>query len=172
MMKRKRKPREHPDWNELFEYRDGELYWKINRHNRTYPGQRAGCINPTTGYCMVWVCDSRYAVHRVIWEMFNGPLPSSDTVVRHINNIKTDNRIENLRIGSQQNNIHDMTRDNIKRKDNKTGIIGVHWHKAAGKWAATARYNGKEYHLGTFSNFFEACCARRSFEAKYFLKAE
>ncbi len=42
--------------------------------------------------------------HRVIWEMFNGKIPEGK-VIDHINGIKDDNRIENLRLTTQRQNV-------------------------------------------------------------------
>jgi hypothetical protein len=43
-------------------------------------------------------------VHRVVWEIVNGPIPDGFTV-DHINNDKQDNRIENLQLLSAKENI-------------------------------------------------------------------
>lgn len=48
-----------------------------------------------------------YALHRVILETFVGPAPEG-AVTRHLNDVRTDNRLENLAWGTQQENMDDM----------------------------------------------------------------
>lgn len=49
------------------------------------------------------------------------------------------------------------------RKDNKSGIKGVFYSESRGKWTA-ATSSGKQLYWGY--DFFEACCKRKSWEAK------
>ncbi|MCZ3125853.1 AP2 domain-containing protein, partial [Acinetobacter baumannii] len=42
------------------------------------------------------------------------------------------------------------------RHDNASGVKGVSWHKAKGKWRATITHNGKSKHLGLFDSLDEA----------------
>lgn len=51
-------------------------------------------------------------------------------------------------------------------KNNSTGLTGVTWLKHQRIYRARADRNGKTYELYSGSDFFEACCARKSFEAK------
>jgi hypothetical protein len=88
------------DWNDIFEYREGALYW-IDR----YDGKRAGLSNPNNqGYIAVWCEQKQYLAHRIIWEMHNGPIERG-MEVDHINQVKHDNRIENLRVVTRQKNM-------------------------------------------------------------------
>ena len=75
-----------------------------------------------------------------------------DRCVDHINGNSLDNRIKNLRICSQSENMK-----NIK-KDNK--ICGVKWLIENQKWTATITNNYKTEHLGNFIRFEEAVYAR------------
>ena len=43
-------------------------------------------------------------VHRFTWEWFNGPIPEGYQI-NHINEFKTDNRLENLELVTQKENI-------------------------------------------------------------------
>jgi hypothetical protein len=52
-------------------------------------------------------------------------------------------------------------------KRNSTGKAGVYWHKSQKKWVASIGVNGKNLHLGTFSNFESASKARSNAEIKY-----
>lgn len=47
-------------------------------------------------------------LHRLIWEAFNGPIPEGKEV-NHINEVKTDNRVENLNLMTRKENINHGT---------------------------------------------------------------
>jgi len=55
------------------------------------------------------------------------------------------------------------------RRDNKTGMTGVKEQK--GKWVASIQTDGSRMYLGIYSDFFEACCIRKSAENKYWRQA-
>lgn len=136
-----------------FNYENGELYWK----NRTAPGskivigQRAGRPHMSsgvlTGYRHVHILGKNYLTHRLIYLMFNGSLP---TQIDHINGIRDDNRIENLRPATPEQN-----RQNAKtRKDNTTGVKGV--YPCKNKFKAQVECNKIRYHVGYFDNIEDA----------------
>ena len=58
--------------------------------------------------------------------------------------------------------VYTQARNKRKPKSNKTGVVGVHFHKATGKYAASI---GKD-HLGVFKTIKEAAEARRKEEIK------
>ncbi len=45
-----------------------------------------------------------YKSHRFVYEVFHGLIPNG-LVINHINNVKTDNRLENLELVTQQENV-------------------------------------------------------------------
>ena len=75
-----------------------------------------------------------------------------------------DNRKYNLRIATRSQN--QMNKG--KQKNNTSGIVGVGWHKATGKWAAYITVNKKQIHLGLFDKKEDAVKARKEAENKYF----
>ena len=97
-------------------------------------------------------------LHRVI---MGNP---EDMVIDHVNRDKLNNCRSNLRICTNQQN--QMKRG--KSKNNKTGVIGVSWHKSSEKWQATIRLNNKEIYLGCFDDLEDASQARKEAEIKYF----
>lgn len=71
-------------------------------------------------------------------------------VVDHINGDKTNNNVENLQIITTRMNI-------IKsRKPGTSKYTGVCFDKYSNKFKATIGFNGKNKHLGNFSNEYEA----------------
>lgn len=77
---------------------------------------------------------------------------------------RKDNRKSNLRIATRSQN--QMNKG--KQKNNKSGVVGVGWHKTSGKWAAYIAVDNKQIHLGLFDNFEDAVKARKEAEDKYF----
>ncbi|WP_396190735.1 HNH endonuclease [Flavobacterium sp.] len=139
--------------NELFEYRDGNLYRKVTTSSRALAGSVAGCVKPK-GYVNVSIDRNTYQLHRLVFLMHHGYLPDE---VDHIDNNPANNRIENLRAATREQN----TRNSLIRKDNNSGIKGVGWSKSAKMWRAHIRVNGKMQFLGHFSKLDDAAEAVR-----------
>jgi hypothetical protein len=90
-------------------------------------------------------------IHRLIAIAFI-PNPKNKTCIDHINNKKLDNRLNNLRwVTNQENN-----RNSSISKNNTSQIKGVSFNKACNKWRAQIRINGKQIHLGYFQNIEDA----------------
>ena len=113
---------------ELFEYRDGELIRKVKAKNGVKAGTSAGSLNKSDGYYRVNIDGKSFRVSRIVYAMHHGD--PGDKLIDHINQIRTDDRIENLRLVTNQENQRNAT----KRKDNSSGINGVYWCKRRQKW--------------------------------------
>ena len=81
----------------------------------------------------------------------------------HINRIKTDDRWENLRPATHQQNMLNIE----KRKTNSSGIIGVSFWKRDRNWTACITVSYKTIRLGYFDTKIEAVKARYYAEKKY-----
>ncbi len=103
--------------------------------------------------CSLWnnSINKRFYVHTLVSIAFLGHKPNGrKLVVDHINNVKTDNRVENLQIITQRENLS-------KDRHNKTSkYTGVSWHKASNKWLSKIRIKGKYQILGYFNNEYKA----------------
>ena len=137
--------------HEIFEYRDGELYWKITPGQRTKAGARAGCKRYnrvlkqfvyTIGYK-----SKRYRISRLIFKMFHGYIPE---IVDFIDGDCLNTKIENLReINRSQSQ---YTRK--LQMNNSSGYKGVSVKR--NKWTATITQHKKSIYLGIFDNPEEA----------------
>jgi hypothetical protein len=147
-------------FNEAFEYRDGKLYWAVSNTNAIRIGQEAGTEH-SRGYRRVMFEGKQWAVHRIIWTMFNGDIPS-DMQVDHINGDASDNKIENLRLASNADNCK-----NRKVKPSNTGIRNVSLCKATGKYKVAVQADNKKIHLGHFDDLEFAELVAIEARAKY-----
>jgi len=128
--------------HELFEYKNGNLIRKVRTAPSTKVGDVAGC-HAAKGYIQVRVKGRKRSAHRLIWIMRNGDIPEG-LQIDHINGVKDDNRIENLRLVTNQEN-------QFNRKVN-----GCSWHKTKNKWGSYIGMNYKLIHLGMFDTEQEA----------------
>ena len=131
--------------HKLFEYKEGELYWKVNRGSRAKAGSVAGWLDPD-GYRQVRVSSQRYYVHRIIWLMLNGDWPHG--LIDHIEGHKSNNNSENLRLATKSENAKNAK----KRSNNSSGYTGVCWLKREKRWLAYFTSNGKQTVVGYFNN--------------------
>jgi antitoxin (DNA-binding transcriptional repressor) of toxin-antitoxin stability system len=126
----------------------GVLRWKVSR-GRVKAG--APVVTRCHGYVVVRIDGIRYQAHRVIWYMATGEDPG-ELQVDHVTRTPTDNRPQALRLATQsQNNWNAGV-----RSDNRSGIKGVHWDGARGKWVAQISAHGKRRGLGRFDSQGEA----------------
>lgn len=152
--------------NELFCYDPdtGLLTRKIKRRYRYLVGSIAGALKIDHNGCryiVVEVDEISYMAHRVIWLMQTGEWPKN--YIDHVNHDGTDNQWSNLRDVKHIENC----RNRRLAKNNTSGIPGVSWHKKKSLWSAVIYVKGKVVSLYYASDFFEACCRRKSAEVKY-----
>jgi len=138
----------------------GVFTWKVRRGGSANSGAIAGKLS-SHGYIDIQVNKKLYKAHRLAWLYVHGEWPSDH--MDHINHVRDDNRIVNLRI---------VTRcENHKNKSlyssNTSGVAGVHMHKQTGKWQATIRVSGRSRYLGLFNDFDAACLSRKAAELEY-----
>ena len=109
-------------------------------------GSQAGGKCPD-GYITLAINNSYYKAHRVAWYMHYKTEIPSDKELDHINGVRTDNRICNLRLVTRSQNIQNLKK---ARSDSGTKIIGVYYRKSTGMYHARITVKGKQKHLGVF----------------------
>lgn len=151
--------------NKLLSYNpeSGEFIWLVNagKSGHIKAGSVAGGIDSANGYRRIQINGKPYRAHRLAWFFATGKFPSE--FLDHINGIKSDNRIANLREAtSDQNN-----RNVGLRKVNTSGVVGVYKCANSRHWYAQIKVNGKNKHLGYFEIKEDAIKARKTAEDVY-----
>jgi len=142
----------------LFEYKDGNLVRKVNRRKAkagdpaTYNGGR---------YMRVRLNGKAEQAHRIIFLMHHGYLPE---VVDHIDGDAFNNRIENLREATQQQNCLNRR----LRSDNSCKVPNVFWHKDHGKYSVQVSVDGKQKHVGYYDNLKAASIVAHEARQKHY----
>lgn len=158
-----------------FEAQTGKLFWRARRPehfsplkqtpghaasmwNSRYAGQEAfTCLNDA-GYKTGRIFNNLMRAHRVIYALHFGAWP--DAEIDHINGVRADNRIENLRPVSRTENSHNVA----VHRDSGTGLIGISWYPRLNKWCARICVNGVRTHIGVFACIGQAIRARKAAE--------
>ena len=152
---------------ELLDYNSetGKLYWKKRnrkyfssdrdwkRWNTRYSEKEAFTAKGKSGYYLGRIFNKMYLTHRVIWALHYGKWPSLE--IDHINNIRDDNRICNLREATHQQTSQNRT----SHKVSTSKYLGVYWYTRGEKWRAQIRINNINKNLGFFHNEEDAAKA-------------
>ena len=144
----------------------GKFFWldyegKSQNWRTRYVGKEAFTTDNGAGYRQGCIDSGLYLAHRVAYAIYHGEWPTDQ--IDHINGVKADNRITNLRIVTNQENCRNVS----MRGDNTSGVTGVYWHKNGQKWCARIKIDGKYIHLGLFDTLEEAAAVRKAASEKY-----
>ena len=154
------------DPNEIIEYEDhAEIVMHNKQHEET--GRAIIDLNDVdkvrgykwslrkTGYV---ISGGGMFLHRLIMN------PPDNMVIDHINHNPLDNRKENLRICTQQQN----SMNKAISSNNTSGVTGVYFDKRRNKWMTYITYNNRRIFLGYCNTKEDAIETRRAAEIKYF----
>ena len=136
-----------------YDSKTGKLKYKKN-------SKQAGTLNHN-GYLVLTIQGKVYRNNRIAWLCFYGRLPINE--IDHINGNKKDNRICNLRDVTHQEN----QRNRKINKNNTSGVVGVNFQKASGKWRVRIKVDKIDIGLGLFNDLESAILARKSAEVKH-----
>lgn len=149
----------------LFTYdrEEGVLYWRNKNRNSIRHKYVAGSIKGNNnGYRRVRIKGKNYLEHRVIMMLCFGHIPEN-AEIDHINHVRNDNRLINLRFVTRGEN---MRNKSVSSKST-TGVTGVYFYKRLQKYIARIRVNREFIHLGTFETLEEAAAARAEANLKF-----
>lgn len=146
----------------LFDYSNeaGGLVWKVSPARAVKPGSRAGTHNGE-GYRTVCIKRNFFLEHRLVWAHVYGAWPSLQ--IDHINGVRDDNRISNLRDVSPSIN---QQNKRSAPKSSKSGVLGAHL-RSNGTYQPKIRVDGRCVALGTFKTAQEANEAYLSAKRKH-----
>lgn len=124
---------------------------KVANSNSTKVGDVAGALTDR-GYVRMRVDGCFVYGQGLAWFYVHGVWPEQE--IDHINGVRSDNRIGNLRDVSRKDNMQNQRKAQASNKS--TGVLGVHFHKAMKKFRASIRFDGKPKHLGYFTTADDA----------------
>lgn len=126
-----------------YDAESGHFAWSVSVGPRK-AGERAGTLG-LLGYRRIGCLGQRFEEHRLAWLFTHGRWPSE--LIDHINGDPSDNRIANLREANRSENAA-----NSKRRNGKSGLKGVSFHRASGSWQAQIMVGGRKKYLGLFDS--------------------
>jgi hypothetical protein len=110
-----------------------------------------GYVNPG-GYGMFKQNGKPSLAHRIAYEMAHGDIPDK-FLIDHRCHERSCVNPSHLRLATKKQNGENLYGANA---DSTSGVRGVGWHKAAGKWVARVVHNGTSHYLGLFADLAEA----------------
>lgn len=157
-----------------YEPETGKLFWlprpvemcagprDWRRWNNRFAGAEAFAVVDNRGYLKGSIFNRTYAAHRVAWTIATGAWPAAE--IDHINRVKTDNRLENLRLATKKQNM----RNRKSLGGASSEYLGVTWHKGRQKWQASIEVDGRCKYLGLHSDEASAAMAYDSASVAHF----
>jgi len=143
----------------LFLYsEDGVLVWNKRKANFLNEGQVAGFINKKFKRRVIRIDGVNYLGARLIFCFHHGYFPE---IVDHKDRDTTNDKIENLRAATAQEN----TTNRTSHKNSTSQYLGVCYTKSRNRWQAYISINRKVVRLGYFKTEAEAVVARNKASA-------
>jgi hypothetical protein len=112
-------------------------------------------------YIHIMALGKDYLAHRIAWVYISGEWPEDE--IDHIDGNGENNKLINIRSVSRLEN----NKNKRLPSTNKSGVMGVHWHKRDQHWRAEIKVKQKTINLGGFKDINDAIKARKAAEFKY-----
>lgn len=119
----------------------------INGGGMKRPGEKIGYLEKRTGRVRISFLSVQYFAHRLAWIYEHGDIPEG-LMIDHIDGDKQNNRISNLRLVTNSENMQNVPASN---SNNKLGLRGVRYCPYKKKFRSTIVINGRRKHLGYFN---------------------
>jgi hypothetical protein len=149
---------------ELLDYNPetGIFIWKskTSKYSPIKVGSIAGYLK-SSGYRIIEIYNKAFREHRLAWLYVYGVFPSDQ--IDHINGIRDDNRISNLREATNKENSFNKK----PSKNNTSGYKGVSWNKKNNKWVSQIRVDKKSIYLGLYDSLEDAAIAYQAAAIRY-----
>lgn len=147
---------------QIFEYKNGKLIWKLKVSRKNNIGQIAGTktVNLNNRYKVVGLNNKNYLLHRLIFAWHYGIFPKE---IDHIDGNVLNNKIENLRIATHEEN----QRNGKLRKNNNSGCKNVSYRKRDKVYHVSINVGGKVKHIGVFKDLELADLVAQEARNKY-----
>jgi hypothetical protein len=153
---------------QLFNYNpDTGIFTHKTNRGGVKIGSKSGSPTYKTGYIQISILNKVCLAHRLAWIYMYGEIPIGFQI-DHINNIRSDNRITNLRLATSSQN-HQNQKLSTR---NTSGVKGVYWYKTRQRWKAELELNGKSYYLGLFAEHDKASAIAAVMQAREAMHGE
>lgn len=142
----------------------GHFTWLVaGRTNPHRIGTIAGSRHKSKKYRSIHLGKRRYTEHRLALLYCHNMVLPNGLFVDHINGIRDDNRIENLRVVDNSTN----QKNSARRHNNTSGVLGICFHKCSNTWQVSISPSvnkKKRFHVG---NLLDAVALRMRLEKEY-----
>ena len=122
----------------------GIFTWKSRQGGRALAGAIAGQVKDK-GYRSIQFKGAQYLEHRLAWLYVHGEMPANH--IDHIDCVKNNNRICNLRDITRAENYQNIKKATSK---NPTKLLGVHPASRGSMFYAAITINKVQKHIGSF----------------------
>lgn len=124
-------------------------------------GMVCGAVHPD-GYLLIAVKNKCQRAHRMAWLYVHGEHPAGE--IDHINGVRGDNRIENLRVTDRRGNMQNL---HGPKKNSRCSSVGVSYRPKTGQYVARIQTVGGRLYLGCFRNELDASNAYQAAKKIY-----